>query len=332
LGRVFCTRRSRLGTPVRKALEQLFGEARGRAQPHGFGTSPFGGAALLVGAGSSRLLQSSQAQRLDREVADFALLGAATHPSSAGQVAAASSGGAAGTSSVGTADEKIEPHDFFGLRRERVMLCAVEEAHRDCMHSLERHSFNRIEADWEAEKNQILNTMSPGGVTTGGGIDASVAAGVGAAVAPPQDATIVAALLCESVSSPSRSQLVHHICRLSCDSCPTYWTELEECWDILRHQLAEQEPTWPGVIRGGLAHLQSRFAEEMKGAIQRSGAWLGGASDAWSIIKNFGKQKFGTMCVSSATLHRRAPSLQRRYVRASANCKASWHRSHTVWL
>ena len=52
-----------------QSLEQLFGDARSRAPPHALNIAPFGP------AGATRLLQAPQAQRLDREVTDFAIVG-----------------------------------------------------------------------------------------------------------------------------------------------------------------------------------------------------------------------------------------------------------------
>merc|ERR1719188_286553 len=67
-------------TPVHRALEQLFCEARTRPQPRGSlsTVAPYGA------VGTSRLLQGTSAQRLAREVAEFCL---------------SSSDGAAGTTS-----------------------------------------------------------------------------------------------------------------------------------------------------------------------------------------------------------------------------------------
>lgn len=273
-------------TPVRKALEQLFGEARS-CGPAGLGLV---GASYPTGAGASRLLQSHQAYMLDRDVADFAL---GTH---AAPSVFSATGGA--TASTITAAESPGLKDFFGLHHERVVLCAVEEAQRGCLHDAERHAFNRIQVDWEERKAQILSAMSPnrlGAASVGAALrrapgraagNAAMIGGEGAAVAPPQDAAIVDALLREPVGL----DLVRRVARLSCESCPPYHAELDECWGIVANQLA---PSKAGAVRGALTYLQQRFAVETRAVLYRSAnARLGGIQDAWSLVCALGRKQF----------------------------------------
>jgi len=277
-------------TPVRKSLDQLFGEARVRLQPESapsttpFGPTPFGP------AGASRVLQAPQAQRLDREVANFSL------SSQAGA-------GAGGSGLAGDVPPEDQPNlgvrEFFAMRHERVLLCAVEEAHRDCMRSFERQSVERLQGDWEDAKAQIMNSLAPQRL---GPAAVSSALrdrneGIAAAVAPPQDAAIVTAILREPLSQAS----VQSIARLSCESCPAYQGELAECWSIVSHSI---HPTARAVVCGSLAYLQQRFAEEVRSAVYRSAdARLGGLPDAWSIVRAFGRVKFETASFPSATAH-----------------------------
>lgn len=47
------------------------------------------------------------------------------------------------------ADPSVGLQEFFGFRHERVIVEAVEESYRDCLRCCERHSFDRLQADWE---------------------------------------------------------------------------------------------------------------------------------------------------------------------------------------
>jgi len=276
-------------TPVHKSLEQLFGEARGRLQPHGvLGVPPFGP------AGASRLLQSPHAQRLDRDVADFSLSGAGAAPTGAAQQQESA---ADGLPTLGV-------REFFGLRHERVVLGAMEEAHRDCMRSFERRAFERFQADWEEAKAQIMSTLAPQrlgqaaiGSALRGGPGGDRDAGLAAVAAPPQDAAIINLLLRERFSPA----LVQRIARLSCESCQPYQAELAECWTIVGHAL---RPTPPAIVSGSIAYLQGRFGEDLRTAVYRSAdARLGGIPDAWALVRAFGRVKFGTAAFPSAPAH-----------------------------
>lgn len=284
--------------PVHKSLEQLFSEALGRSQPGvGFGTT----------AGvSSRLLQGPRAQQLDVEVANFNLgASASAGPSGlAGKDAALNAGAGGGFAAAPIVDQ---PNDtlqkFFGLRHERVLLGAVEEAHRDCMRSLQRHSFDRIQQDWEETKQQILGMIAPrqsgqrGGVVGVGSERGAVDPGAPAAVSPPQDCAIIRMLLAEPISP----QLVFRIRDLSCQSCPQYQNELFDCWNIVRCGL-ESSPR--AVSCGALRYLQDRFADDVKATVFRSmDARLGGVPDAWSMVCAYGRVKFETANFPSLTTH-----------------------------
>mmetsp|Transcript_54389 Transcript_54389/g.122202 ORF Transcript_54389/g.122202 Transcript_54389/m.122202 type:complete len:175 (-) Transcript_54389:13-537(-) len=124
--RLIGTAQQGVGTPVHKSLEQLFGEARLRAQMAPYSASS-----------SSLILQTPQAQQLDRDVAAFAL-GPATG------VRPGELGGDGGLA------------DYFAFRHEKVLLGTVEAALRDNVRRSERHTFNRIQADWEETKRQLL--------------------------------------------------------------------------------------------------------------------------------------------------------------------------------
>ncbi|CAE7931397.1 unnamed protein product, partial [Symbiodinium necroappetens] len=93
-------------TAVHKSLEQLFGEARLRSQT-------FSGANAFASTSSlPRLLQTPQAQRLERDIADFTLVpqaapGAALPRADAEQ-------------------PSLGLQEFFGLRHERVIVETVE--------------------------------------------------------------------------------------------------------------------------------------------------------------------------------------------------------------
>jgi len=272
-------------TPVHRALEQLFCEARTRSQPHG----SLAAAAPYGAVGTSRLLQGTSAQRLAREVTDFCL-------SSSGGGSAGSSGGivgAAGATSLGlTTAPEDQPHlgvrEFFSLRRERLLMETVEEAHRDCMRGFERHAFEQVEKDWDDTKAQIMGLAAPNcddlGVLT--------------MSPPPQDAAIIDALLAEAgVSRP----LVRNISALSCESCPPYREELVECWRIVGYEL---QSTPRAVTCGALRYLQDKYAEDIKEAVYRSAdAQLGGVPDAWAIVCGYGRVKFETDDFPSCAAH-----------------------------
>eukprot|EP00927_Polykrikos_kofoidii_P044448 TRINITY_DN38409_c0_g2_i1.p1 TRINITY_DN38409_c0_g2~~TRINITY_DN38409_c0_g2_i1.p1 ORF type:complete len:874 (+),score=178.54 TRINITY_DN38409_c0_g2_i1:85-2622(+) len=296
-------------TPVRKSLEQLFGESRGRAQSWAFGvagagTGVLGGGAGLLGAspvpaGASRLLQGPQADRLSREVENFSVGTSGGAATSSTAVA----GGADGARSED--DPSLGVREFFALRHERVVLGAVEEAQRDCMRSLERHSFKRIQADWDEAKAQIMSAMKPHRLGAAAGA-ASAPRGMAkgdadattvAIAAPPQDAVIIDALLRESFT-PS---LVQRIGSLSCESCPPYSSELRECWGIVSRQL---DPTPRAVARGSLAYLQDRFASELRAAVHGSSdAKLGGVPDDWAHVSALGRIKFNVGTFPSSQMH-----------------------------
>lgn len=278
-------------TPVHKSLEQLFGEARGRSQPHGaLSATPFGP------AGASRLLQGPRAQRLDREVADFSLGGGAAG-------AAGPDGGAPGE--PGPEDRPgLSLREFFGLRHERVVVCAVEEAHRDCMRSFERRAFERFQADWEEAKCQILRTLAPQhlgpaavGAALRGGLAGDHDAGAAATAAPPQDAAIIDLLL----RGPTSQPLVQRIAGLSCESCPRYQEELAECWGIISYSL---RPTLEAVTCGAITYLHGRFAEALRAVVHRSvDARLGGVPDSWALVRAFGRVRFETAAFPSTPAH-----------------------------
>jgi len=194
--------------------------------------------------------------------------------------------------------------EFFELRHEHVLLHCIEEATRDCMQSIERHGFDRIQANWEDAKKQIMGNMAmqrPGPAAVWSALRSvpGTQSGAGAAVitSPPQDAAIIDALL----RGPVDLQLLRHVARLSCESCPPYHGELLECWEIVGHAL---EPTPHAVTRGSLAYLQARFAEEVKSTVYRAqSARLGGVPDAWSVVRELGRIKFEVHSFPSAAAH-----------------------------
>lgn len=275
-----------LRTPVHKSLEQLFGDARSRAPPHALNIAPFGP------AGATRLLQAPQAQRLDREVTDFAIVGTAT---------------GATTNSNGLVRDTVPedlPHlgvrEFFGFVHERVLLCAVEEAHRDSMRNFERRSFERIQSEWEDAKAHIMSTLAPqrlGPSAVGSALRAAEHDVASTTAAPPQDAAIIDALLREPLS-PS---LVQRIARLSCDGCYTYYGDLLDCWSIVGRSLHRSPHS---VVRGLLEYLQESFAEQARQMVYQSAdARLGGVPDAWSLIRALGRIKFETAVFPSSPTH-----------------------------
>jgi len=309
-------------TPVRKSLEQLFCESRGRAQSSGavgaLGGVGAGGGVLgvaaplsgsaLAGLSASRLLQTPQAQRLDREIADFSLSSTGAAPSSATLAPGTAAAVTATTPSTGISaalavvqDQNVGVREFFALRHERVLLSAIEEAHRDCMQSLERHSFNRIQSDWEQAKAQIMSTMAPARMGAVGsalrGMPSSDGSGMVAMVAPPQDRVVIDALLRE----PMSQSLAQRVGRLSCDGCPAFQSEIEECWNIVAH---ESLATPRAIMCGALRYLQTRFATEIRGIVYgTTDPRLGGKPDAWSIVQAFGRRQFGASNFPSCATH-----------------------------
>jgi len=267
-------------TPVHKSLEQLCAEARTRYQPGPLGLVPTGPAGL------SRILQGPKAQKLDRDVVNFTL----------------SKTGRAGLGGVASADEaRLGVREFFAKRYDCGLLSVVEEAHRDCMRSLERHSFDRIQASWEDAKAQIVGTLAPHrfghsgaalGAATPGGADITVAR-----AAPSQDVAIITLLLKNRVTPV----LVPKIGRLSCESCPGYNSELAECWGIVGGML---QSSMRLATCGALKYLQDRFAEDMKAVVYRlTDLQLGGVPDAWALVRAFGRIKYETTAFPSTTLH-----------------------------
>ncbi|CAE8651189.1 unnamed protein product [Polarella glacialis] len=272
--------------PVHKSLEQLFGEARVRSQTIGsIGSGAFGTSGL------PRLLQSPQAQRLEKQVADFSLTPAP--------------GVGAGVGGLTSTGGQIDDHpslglkEFFALRHERVILETVEEAQRDCLRSCERHSFERIQADWEDAKAQILSSMSPqrlGHAAVALALQGNSGNGPVSA-ASPQDGPIIDLMLAE----PMSQQLVQRVAQLSCASCPAYSEEVMECWNILGQELKST----PGAVTcGSIWYLQTRFAQEVKDLVYHSAdSHLGGIPDAWSLVRAWGRTKFDTANFPSTTAH-----------------------------
>lgn len=265
-------------TPVHKSLEQLFSDARGRVQP----TGSLGGDAFGTAAGvHSRLLQGPKARLVDKEVADFSL-----SPFSIG-------GGLGPAASDPLNKPNVGLREFFGVRFERALLGLVEEAHRDCMRSLETHSFNRIQADWDETKESIMGMIMPqqkgmhGGVVGVGQERGVVDPGAPVAVSPPQDAAIITALL----SEPMSQQLVHRISTLSCDSCPQYRNELFDCWRIVSHAL---DPNPEAVTCGAIRYLEAHYEEDVRAAVFHSPvvAHIGGTPDHQSLVLAYGRVKF----------------------------------------
>ncbi|CAE7739615.1 unnamed protein product [Symbiodinium pilosum] len=266
-------------TAVHKSLEQLFGEARLRSQT-------FSGANAFASTSSlPRLLQTPQAQRLERDIADFTLVPQGTT--------------GALTSAPADADQpSLGLQEFFGLRHERVIVETVEESYRDCLRSCERHSFDRLQADWEDAKSQFLGNLQRLG--QGSAVVAlcndGTASGT-AAVPPTQDAPIIDALLSESMGPP----LVQKIAQLSSASCPAYQVELSECWSILGQEL---KITLGGITSGALAYLQNRFFDEVKGFVyNQADARLGGVPDAWSLVRAYGRLRFQTSSFPTSPAH-----------------------------
>jgi len=265
-------------TAVHKSLEQLFGEARLRSQT-------FSGANAFASTSSlPRLLQTPQAQRLERDIADFTLvpqtaLGAALPRADAEQ-------------------PSLGLQEFFSLRHERVIVETVEESYRDCLRSCERQSFDRLQADWEEAKTQFLGNLQRLG--QGSAVLALCNDGSSsspAAVPPKEDSPIIEALL----SEPMGPQLVQKIAHLSSASCPAYQAELKECWSILTQEL---KITLGGITAGALTYLQNRFFDEVKNFVyNQADARLGGVPDAWSLVRAYGRLKFQTSNFPSAAAH-----------------------------
>jgi hypothetical protein len=195
--------------------------------------------------------------------------------------------------------------EFFGVRHERVLLGLVEEAHRDCMRSLEKHSLNRIQADWDETKDSIMGMIMPqqrgmqGGVIGVGTERGVVDPGAPVAVSPPQDAAIITALLAE----PMSQQLVHRISSLSCDSCPQYRNELFDCWRIVRHAL---DPSPEVVTCGAIRYLQEHYEEDVRATVYRSPveARLGGSPDHQSLVVAYGRVKFDNANFPATPAHK----------------------------
>lgn len=255
-------------TAVHKSLEQLFGEARARSQGYSSAFSSL-----------PRLLQSPQAQRLERDVADFTLAPQASTKQE-------------------DADPSVGLQEFFGFRHERVIVEAVEESYRDCLRCCERHSFDRLQADWEEAKGQFLQNLQRLGENSAVLALCSDGSTVGAqaAIPPLQDAPIIDALL----SEPMSPQLVQKIAHLSSASCPAYQAELRECWNILGQEL---NMTLQSITAGAIKYLQTRFFEEVKGFVYNHTEALGGIPDAWSMVKAHGRLKFQTASFPSNVTH-----------------------------
>lgn len=272
--------------PVHKSLEQLFNEARARSQTLGSqATGTFASTSL------PRLLQTQKAQRLERDISTFSLA----------TLRGAGSGGAATFGDrTETADKpSLGLSEFFGLRHERVILEAVEEAQRDCLRSCERHSWERLQADWEESKAQLLLGLQQLGESSGSLAMCSDGAVSGQVlVPPPQDAPIIDAML----SEPMSQQLVQKIGQLSCESCPPYQAELQECWSILGHEL---KPTLSGITTGAIGYLQNQYMEEVKSFVFNNAAngRLGGIPDAWAQVCALGRLKFEAASFPSSTTH-----------------------------
>lgn len=272
-------------TPLHKSLEQLFGEVRSRPQPHvALGVSSGG-----TTASASRLLQGPQAQKLERDLADFSL--------------APVPGAGLATSLADTAPEE-QPHlglrEFFELRQERILVGAIENAYLDCMRSFETSSFDNILSDWNTSKEQIINTMAPQGFApaTMRGVQVNTADGRAAIkAAPAQDGLIINALLHEKVGRLN----IEQISSFSCESCPPYRAELEECWRIVWNML---KPSRFSIMCGAIHHLQTRWSEDMKAFVyQATDLHLGGVPDAWSLIRGLGCTKFETSNFPRTSAH-----------------------------
>lgn len=258
-------------TAVHKSLEQLFGEARVRSQGYSSAFSSL-----------PRLLQTPQAQRLERDVADFTLAPQAV----------------VSTTKQEDADPSAGLSDFFGFRHERVIVEAVEESYRDCLRCCERHSFDRLQADWEEAKSQFLGNlqrMGEGSAVLALCSDGSTV-GAQAAIPPLQDAPIIDALL----SEPMSPQLVQKIAHLSSASCHAYQAELRECWNILGQEL---NMTLQSITAGAIKYLQNRFCEEVKDFVYNHAEALGGIPDAWSMVRAHGRLKFQTASFPSNVTH-----------------------------
>eukprot|EP00405_Crypthecodinium_cohnii_P008498 CAMPEP_0206437668 /NCGR_PEP_ID=MMETSP0324_2-20121206/11174_1 /ASSEMBLY_ACC=CAM_ASM_000836 /TAXON_ID=2866 /ORGANISM="Crypthecodinium cohnii, Strain Seligo" /LENGTH=831 /DNA_ID=CAMNT_0053904985 /DNA_START=1 /DNA_END=2496 /DNA_ORIENTATION=- len=288
--------------PVHKALEQLFSEARTRAPPSGIAPGP-----ILGGAGRTKLLQETQL--LERAVNDFCITGRAggiaTTGATTGQAVSSSKVPATFADPIELQDSSnVDLESFFALRRERMLLGVVEEAHRDAMRELERRSIKKVQTEWEASKAKILAGLNPHRTVQ------SLASGAAAEVrgkvqflssnqaveAPAQDAAIVATL--QQKITPAS---VLKVGSLSCETCPSNRGELMECWAIVSHILAK---TKREALCGSLCYLQSRFAEELRTVVYRSAdARIGGVPDAWSLVAAFGRIKFETAAFPSTPAH-----------------------------
>ncbi|CAE7557415.1 unnamed protein product [Symbiodinium natans] len=259
-------------------LEQLFGEARLRSQT-------FSGANAFASTSSlPRLLQTPQAQRLERDIADFTL---------------APQGASSALQARADAEQpSLGLEEFFGLRHERIIVETVEESYRDCLRSCERQSFDRLQADWEEAKSQFLGNLQRLG--QGSSVLALCNDGTTsspAAVPPTQDSPIIEALLSEAISP----QLVQKIAQLSSSSCPAYQAEITECWSIVAQEL---KITLGGITAGALTYLQNRFFDEVKSFVyNQADSRLGGVPDAWSLVRAYGRLKFQTSNFPSAAVH-----------------------------
>lgn len=129
------------------------------------------------------------------------------------------------------------------------------------MRCCERHSFDRLQADWEESKAQYLGSLQRLG--EGSAVLASCSDGKAQVALPPlQDASIIEAL----VSEPMSLQLVQKIATLSANSCPAYQNELTECWNIVGHEL---KMTSQSITAGAVKYLQGRYFDEVKGFVYK---------------------------------------------------------------
>ncbi|CAK9110185.1 unnamed protein product [Durusdinium trenchii] len=295
-------------TAVHKSLEQLFGEAR--------------------------------AQRLERDVAEFSLATQAEPCWTASWGAKMAEEPRVGTVLKASAKQQdVDPsvglQEFFGFRHERVIVEAVEESYRDCLRCCERHSFDRLTADWEDDGSRSAVREAQGDT----GLEAMLLAhqqcpqlqlwrvwdvmGMACGCSHSTSARCLAqreqvaqmesevpflaqhdtdaAIIDALTSEPLSPQLVQRIAHWSAASCPAYQAELKECWSILSYEL---KMTLQSITGGAIKYLQTRYFEEMKSLVYNHvEAALGGHPDAWSLVRAHGRLKFQTAAFPSNVTH-----------------------------
>lgn len=269
--------------PVHKSLQQLVKEGQTWTQMQ----NPWRPAGSLAAYGP-RVLQGPQAQRLDRDVASFALSGIRD----------------SGLQAAADFRSNLSARDFFALRHERSLLNSAEKSLQEAAQSSEQRSSERLDTDWEEAREEMRQGWGQAGLepdpirsTLLGPLTGGATGSTSPAVAPPQDSLILESLLNEPLSP----QLVQRIAQLSCSSCPKYFEELAECWAIISQQLGN---TPHAIISGSIENLQSRFREQLKAVVYRTSATrLGGIPDAWSLVRTYCRVKLDSPDFPNSAAH-----------------------------